>query len=109
MIDEPGGDWYPFPSFRHFQTNTSNFDAFPSGHLATLMSTVTILSLNYPEKKWIKPVGYSIMGMAAWAMMNTEVHWAGDYPLAIALGYLSGRISHDRHLIHRKIYRPIVF
>lgn len=109
MIDEPGGDWYPFPSFRHFQMNTSNFDAFPSGHLATLMSTITILSLNYPEKKWIKPVGYSIMGMAAWAMMNTEVHWAGDYPLAIALGYLSGRISHDRHLVHRKIYHPIIF
>jgi hypothetical protein len=30
-------------------------------------------------------------------MMNTEVHWAGDYPLALAIGYLSGKITTWRH------------
>ena len=62
------------------------------------MATVTVLSSNYPEKKWIKPVGYTVMGLTAWAMMNTEVHWISDYPLALALGYLSGKISSSRHL-----------
>jgi membrane-associated phospholipid phosphatase len=92
-----GGKWSPFPAFKNYQTNTGNYDAFPSGHLATMMATVTVLSSNYPEKKWIKPLGYSLIGLSGWAMMNAEVHWAGDYPLAIAIGYLSGKITTWRH------------
>lgn len=94
----PGGVWRPFPSFKAYQQNTPHYDAFPSGHLATMMATVTVLSSNYPEKRWIKPAGYTIMGLTAWAMMNTEVHWISDYPLALALGYLSGKISSNRHV-----------
>jgi hypothetical protein len=94
---QDGGEWNWFPSFRSYQQHTSNYDAFPSGHLATLTATVTVLCKNYPEKKWIKPVGLAIMGLSAWAMMNTEVHWAGDYPLALAIGFISGKITADRH------------
>ncbi|MBS1750740.1 MAG: phosphatase PAP2 family protein [Bacteroidetes bacterium] len=92
-----GGVWRPLPSFKEYQENTPSYDAFPSGHLATMMATVTVLCNNYPEKKWIKPVGYSLIGLTAWAMMNTEVHWISDYPLALALGYISGKISSMRH------------
>ncbi len=92
-----GGQWRPFPAISTYQNHTPSYDAFPSGHLATLMATVTVISSNYPEKKWIKPVGYTIMGLSAWAMMNTEVHWAGDYPLAIAIGYVAGKITTLRH------------
>jgi hypothetical protein len=97
VATRPGGTWTPFPAFSSYQKHTPNYDAFPSGHLATMMATVTVLSLNYPEKRWIKPVGYSLMGLTAFAMMNTEVHWAGDYPLALALGYISGKITVGRH------------
>lgn len=97
VATRPGGTWTPFPAFSSYQKHTPNYDAFPSGHLATMMATVTVLSLNYPEKRWIKPVGYSLMGLTAFAMMNTEVHWAGDYPLALALGYISGKIIVGRH------------
>jgi hypothetical protein len=93
----PGGRWRPFPSFGNFQKDTPKYDAFPSGHLATLMATITVLSDNYPEKKWIKPVGYSLMGICMWTMANIEVHWIGDYPLALAIGYLSGKITSMRH------------
>jgi hypothetical protein len=93
----PGGRWRPFPSFKDFANNTSNYDAFPSGHLTTLMTTITILADNYPENKWIKPIGYTLMGLTGFAMMNTEVHWAGDYPLALAIGYLNGKIITGRH------------
>jgi PAP2 superfamily len=86
-----GGNWNPFPTFKAYQTRTPEFDAFPSGHLATLMSTVTVLTENYPEKKWIKPVGYSLTGLVAYSMINNKVHWAGDYPMAIALGYLCAK------------------
>lgn len=95
-----GGAWQPFPSFSAYQKNTSSYDAFPSGHLATMMATVTVLATNYPEKKWIKPVGYALIGLTGWAMMNTEVHWASDYPLALALGYVSGKITTMRHKKH---------
>ncbi len=107
MSTQPGGKWTAFPAFSEYQRNTSAYDAFPSGHLATMMATVTVLTSNYPEKKWIKPVGYTLIGMTAWAMMNTEVHWAGDYPLAIAIGYLSGKITTMRH--RKAPVRKVVF
>jgi PAP2 superfamily len=101
---QPGGAWYFLPPFKAYQNNTPYYDAFPSGHLATLISTVTVLTENYPEKKWIKPVGYSITGLVGYAMINNNVHWAGDYPLAIALGYLCAKqvVKHNRKVINNK-------
>ena len=95
------GQWHPFPSFKKFQNHTPAYDAFPSGHLATLMSTVTVLAENYPEIKWIKPVGYSMIGLVGYSMINNRVHWASDYPLAIALGYLCAKqvVKNNRRVI----------
>ena len=96
-----GGKWHPLPSFSQFQNHTPNYDAFPSGHLATLMSSVTIFSENYPEKKWIRPVGYSLTGLVGYAMINNKVHWASDYPLALGMGYLCARqvVKHNRKIV----------
>ena len=91
-----GGEWHPFTNLGTYQANVSNYDAFPSGHLATMMATVTILSGNYPSNKYIKPVGYTIMGLLGYAMMNNGVHWMGDYPVAIAIGYTCGKIALSR-------------
>ena len=79
--------WRPAPKWGSFQKNKPLYDAFPSGHLATLISTITIISQNYPEKKWIKPVGYLISALTGLSMINNGVHWASDFPLAIAMGY----------------------
>lgn len=87
----PGGKWRFFPSTSSYMNQTSRYDAFPSGHLATLMNSVTILAENYPEKKWIRPVGYSVTALVGLSMINNKVHWASDYPLALALGYLSAK------------------
>ena len=94
---QSGGKWSPLPSFSNYQNHTPSYDAFPSGHLATMVATVTVLTTDYPEKRWIKPIGFSLIGLTGWAMMNTEVHWMSDYPLAIAVGYLSGRITSMRN------------
>jgi hypothetical protein len=88
---EPGGKWRPFPTTKEFQSNISKYDAFPSGHLATTMTTFMILSENYPEYTWIKPVGYTLMTMLSFQMVNNSVHWAGDYPLALGIGYMLGK------------------
>jgi hypothetical protein len=92
----PGGDWHPFPNPGKYQKSVSNYDAFPSGHLATAMATITILAGNYPDNKYIKPVGYSLMGLLGYAMLNNGVHWISDYPLAIAIGYTCGKIAVSR-------------
>jgi len=92
----PGGDWHPLPNPAKYQKKVSNYDAFPSGHLATVMATITILSGNYPDNKYIKPVGYSLMGLLGYSMLNNGVHWISDYPLAIAIGYSCGKIALSR-------------
>lgn len=85
------GRWRPFPSWSNFQNDKPRYDAFPSGHLATFVSAITIISNNYPEKKWIAPVGYSIAGLCGLSMINNGVHWASDFPLGFALGYGFGK------------------
>lgn len=94
---EAGGRWQPFPAFSDFQKRTPEFDAFPSGHLMNMMATVTVLADNYPEKKWIRPVGYALIGLTGLSMTNLGVHWMSDYPPALLFGYLNGKIVTMRH------------
>ena len=98
----PGGKWRPFPSVSNFNNNKPKYDAFPSGHLATFVSAVTIVAENYPRVKWIKPVGYTIAGLLSFAMMNNGVHWAGDYPLGFAMGYGFGKFITKKNHIRLK-------
>jgi membrane-associated phospholipid phosphatase len=97
----PGGAWHFLPAFKDFQQHTPKYDAFPSGHLATMMSSVTVLADNYPELKWIRPVGYSLTGLLGYSMINNKVHWISDYPMALALGYICAKqVSiHNRKVI----------
>ncbi|WP_298553574.1 phosphatase PAP2 family protein [uncultured Algibacter sp.] len=94
----PGGHWTPFPSFKAYQTNTPNYDAMPSGHLTTYIASLTVISTNYPNTKWIKPVGYTLAGVMAFQMMSTRVHWASDYPFAILMGYVIGKNAANRRI-----------
>ncbi|MDQ6829342.1 MAG: phosphatase PAP2 family protein [Gemmatimonadota bacterium] len=88
-----GGLWRPLPGFKEFNANVDSYDAFPSGHLSDAMATVTIIAGNYPERRWIRPVGYSLMAGLSLAMVNSGVHWVGDYPAALAIGALVGEIT----------------
>jgi hypothetical protein len=92
-----GGRWRPFPSMNDFQNHKPIYDAFPSGHLATFVSAITIVSENYPRKRWIKPVGYSIAGLLSLSMVNNGVHWASDFPLGFAIGYGYGKYIAKRN------------
>lgn len=83
--------WQFFPSFSSYQKNTSAYDAMPSGHLTTGVAAWVILAENYPEKKWIKPLGFTLMGLMSFEMVQSGVHWTSDYPVAILLGYLIGK------------------
>lgn len=98
---QSGGTWRPFPSFKKFGSSTPKYDAFPSGHLATGMMTITVLADNYPEYTLIRPIGYTLMGLLGFQMMNNGVHWASDYPIAVAIGYGLGKVavSHGRKVV----------
>ncbi|MEO6444233.1 MAG: phosphatase PAP2 family protein [Gemmatimonadaceae bacterium] len=90
---EPRGRWRPFPSLGDYNRNVPGYDALPSGHLAAAMSTVEIIALNYPEKRIVRPLGYTLMTALSFAMVNNGVHWASDYPLALLIGGGVARVT----------------
>lgn len=93
---EDGGRWDFFPDQIEYHKHVPRYDAFPSGHLATAMMTFTVITENYPEYNyWAKPLGWTLLELLSFQMMNNGVHWAGDYPLAIAIGYGFGKIAVD--------------
>jgi hypothetical protein len=93
---DPGGRWRPFPNQKDYAKHVNKYDAFPSGHLSTAMVTVTVISSNYPEYTFVKPLGYTLMGALGFQMVNNGVHWYSDYPLAIAMGWMFGKIAVNR-------------
>jgi hypothetical protein len=92
----PGGVWRPGTSLARYGKNVPKFDAYPTGHLATAMATVTVIADNYPEWKLARPIGYTLMALCGYAMMNNGVHWASDYPLGISIGYTFAKIASAR-------------
>lgn len=90
---QPRGRWRPFPSPGDYSDNVPAYDAMPSGHMAAAMSTVEIIALNYPEKRFVRPLGYSLMAVLGFAMVNNGVHWASDYPLALMIGGGVARVT----------------
>jgi len=95
---KPGGRWDFFPNQRAYFDCVPCYDAFPSGHLAVGSMTLTVIAKNYPDNPWIVPVGSTLLSMLSFQMMNNGVHWASDYPLAIALGYTFGTMAYERGL-----------
>jgi len=99
---EAGGAWDLFPNQIDYAYNVAKYDAMPAGHMATAMATTHILAGNYPEYKYIKPVGYTLTSMIGLAMIINGVHWAGDYPLGLATGYLVANIVLKRGKEYRE-------
>jgi len=100
-----GGKWTPFPSLPAFQNHTPSYDAMPSGHMATYIATVVVIATNYPEIKWIKPVGYGLGAVIAFNMMSGKVHWASDYPIAFVIGYVMGKNVANRRILKKNNLR----
>lgn len=89
---EKGGDWALMPSIKEYQKDQPRYYSFPSGHLATATAVLTVIANNYPDQKWIKPVGYPLLGLLGFFLVNKGMHWYSDLPLAYFLGYTFGNI-----------------
>ncbi len=93
----PTGIWILFPNQIEYANHVPHYDAYPSGHVATAMATLTVLTENYPDAVWLKYVGYTTIGCIGVSMMGTGIHWLSDYPLSWALGYTFGKAVASRH------------
>ena len=89
---QSGGVWRFFPNLRSYYKDQPKYYSFPSGHIATTMTTVTIIAENYPEQEWIRPVGYGIVGLVGVSLVGVRYHWYSDLPLGIAIGYVFGTV-----------------
>lgn len=89
----PTGRWSLFPNQIDYHRYVPYFDAFPSGHICTSLATVIVIAENYPEVKWIRPLGYVLTGLVGIGMANNGIHWYSDYPLGLFLGYYFGMIA----------------
>jgi hypothetical protein len=88
----PGGAWRPFASQGDYDREKTRHDAFPSGHVMTTTLSFTVLRGNFPEyDDYLFPVQIVYTSALAFGMTNNGIHWVGDYPIGILLGYFFGR------------------
>jgi len=96
VATSPTGRWALLPNQIAYHKHVPHYDAFPSGHVATALATLTVITENYPEATWIPWIGYPAIGALAVGMVGAGIHWWSDYPLAIALGYTFGKLVGSR-------------
>lgn len=95
----PTGRWDFFPNQIEYAKHVPHYDAFPSGHLATALATLTVVAENYPEQKWIKWIGYPVMAGISIGLVSQSIHWWSDFPLSIVLGYSFGKlVAHPQEM-----------
>jgi len=93
------GAWRPFN--KNYSKDVSAYDAVPSGHIMAVTSTLTVIDSNYPEyRSIIRPLGFTLLTLVGFQMVNIGVHWVSDYPLGMAIGYVFGKTasSHGRNI-----------
>jgi hypothetical protein len=88
---DPGGKWTPFPSLDAYEDDPTSYSSFSSGHLMTATAALYVITENYPEYKWIKPLGITIIAVLAFQMAQSSLHWYSDYPLSLVMGYIIGK------------------
>lgn len=86
------GRWKFCPNLKQYNKHQSSYYAFPSGHISTAMATLTVVAENYPQERWIRPVGYALTGALGVGLVAKGMHWYSDLPLGVGIGYLFGKV-----------------
>jgi len=97
------GLFRPFPNMKDYSRDETKYYSFPSGHVSTSVAVLTVIADNYPEVSWIKPVGYSAIGLIGIGLVARGWHWFSDYPLAVAVGYLFGKAITGRNNLTQNV------
>lgn len=97
---DSAADWQPF---NYNIRNESLRIAWPSGHTSSTVALVSALAAYYPDKLWIKLVGYPASLFMALSMVDYDAHWTSDVIsgalIGHAIGYTVGRnfrLAHER-------------
>jgi len=95
---QPRGRFQPFPNLKAYAAKTSAYDAMASGHIMTATVMFTVIEQEYPQyNSYLYPFEAVWLGILGFGMINVGVHWASDYPLGIAMGYVFGKAAVDLH------------
>jgi membrane-associated phospholipid phosphatase len=90
-----GGTFYgPFAYFRQrgsIKQGSSFFDAFPSGHTATVFSAATTIS-DFYSQPWVSYTSYSLATISAISRITEHQHWASDVFVGGIIGYFSTQL-----------------
>jgi membrane-associated phospholipid phosphatase len=90
-----GGFWHgPFAFIRQptgVSKGISFFDAFPSGHTATVFSAATTLSDFYPQP-WVSYTSYSLATLCALSRIMESTHWLSDCFVGAIIGYYGTKL-----------------
>ena len=94
-----GGKWSPFPGLDAYEDDPTSYSSFSSGHIMTATAALYVITENYPEYKWIKPLGFTVIALLGFQMAQSNLHWYSDYPLSLVMGYIIGKNIANRKII----------
>ncbi len=95
MATAPRGRWYgPFSYFHRNLAQAKgigSYDAFPSGHTATVFAAAATIADAYREP-WISYASYSLAGSIAISRVMEQTHWLSDCFVGGIIGVVSTRL-----------------
>ncbi|MGC8594050.1 MAG: phosphatase PAP2 family protein [Candidatus Kryptoniota bacterium] len=95
MARKEGGNFNgPFSYFTHKDHGSrsiASYDAFPSGHTATIFAAATTIADTYPEK-WVSYAAYGVASAVAISRIMERAHWASDCFVGGVIGVVSTKV-----------------
>jgi hypothetical protein len=87
-----GGYWHgPLAYFKHRDMSIASFDAFPSGHTATVYAAATTFADMYKET-WVPYAAYSFATVVMISRITESTHWASDCFVGALIGHFGTKI-----------------
>ena len=83
----------------------ASFDAFPSGHTATIFAAATTLAEVYHDSPWVSYVSYTVASGVAVSRVMERAHWVSDCFVGGIIGYYSAQLV----LHYNRSDKPVVF
>ncbi len=95
MATREGGRWSgPLSYFEHRDNGSksiASYDAFPSGHTATIFAAAASIADSYPEK-WVSYAAYGTATIVGISRIMERAHWPSDVFVGAIIGIGSTKI-----------------
>jgi len=90
-------NWYgPSGFFKRYTNDLRKYDAFPSGHTATIWSIATVIATQYKSHFWVPLSCYTLATMSGLSRVTEDKHWLSDVIIGAAIGFSVGK-----YLVHK--------